>query len=537
MNKSSMIDLAKKYEIHIILFVIAIVIRLSISCSICVCGGDSDYYFFGAKSILQNHTYLVDGNPLKWPMGYSLLIVPFFYFFGINAQSAIYPCVLLGALTVVLLYDFVKDLVDTRAALFASLFLIFVNIHWYYSTAIWSDVPALFFILLGIVAAVKYANTEKTVFIYLFYFAAGFACLIRYTSALMFIIIGLYIILSNKIYLLKRKDVWISTLIFLVIVSPQLIYTYIYFGSVFTTGYATGYWTIGDLRSEQLFSLSYIFTSGVYRHQFQIISYIRLLILGFGSPILPFYLYGIWDLIKQRNREKLSLIIPWIAVPLMIYTFYLATSFRKIILVLPALLILSGLGFSKMCDRLGIEAENNKVKPNKIRLFNLKIILTILLVVILLVPTAMHSINRIQQSEACSECLKNTFVWIHENSGDGDIIISYPKPEPSFEYYSQRKMYSFEASHNELEKLISTHNNTYLVIHEGPWNLIFGRWMFDTKQWLNETYGLTHLKTFETNPQFSLPTIVLHNLKSKAGISSSSPAKSRWDVYLVVKES
>lgn len=527
MNKLSMIDLAKEYWIHIILFVIAIVIRLYMSCSICVCGGDSDYYFFGAKSILQNHVYLVDGNPLQWPMGYSLLIVPFFILFGINAQSAIYPCVLLGALTVVLLYDFVKDLVDTRAAVFASLFLIFVNIHWYYSTAIWAEVPALFFILLGIVAAVKYANTEKTVFIYLFYFAAGFACLIRYTSALMFIIIGLYIILSNKIYLLKRKEVWISTLIFLVIVSPQLIYNYIYFGSVFTTGYSR--------ISEQMFSLSYIFTSGVYRPQFQIISYIRLLILGFGSPILPFYLYGMWDLIKQRNREKLSLIIPWIVVPLIIFSCYFGTSSRLIISVLPALLILSGLGFSKMCDRLDIEAENNKVKPNKIRLFNFKIILTILLVVILLVPTAMHSINSIQQSEACAECLKNTFVWIHENSGDGDIIISYPKPEPSFEYYSQRKVYSFEASHNELEKLISTHNNTYLVIHEGWWNLTFGQWMFDTKQWLNETYGLTHLKTFETNPQLSLPSRVLHNLKSKAGISSSSPAKSRWDVYLIVK--
>jgi 4-amino-4-deoxy-L-arabinose transferase-like glycosyltransferase len=46
-------------------------------------------------------------------MGYSLLIVPFIYFFGITAQSAMYPCAFLGAFTVVLLYGFVKDLVDT----------------------------------------------------------------------------------------------------------------------------------------------------------------------------------------------------------------------------------------------------------------------------------------------------------------------------------------------------------------------------------------------------------------------------------------
>jgi len=225
MNKSSMIDLAKRYKIHVILFLIAIAVRLSTSCSLS--DADDYLYFFGAKSILQNHAYLVDGNPSLYPMGYSLLIVPFIYFFGINAQSAMYPCAFLGAFTVVLLYGFVKDLVDTRAALFASLFLIFVTTHLSLSTTIMSDVPALFFILLGIVAAVKYANTERTVFIYLFYFAAGFACLIRYTSGMLFFIVGLYILLSNKIHLLhllKRKEVWIGSLLFLVILSPQLIY-------------------------------------------------------------------------------------------------------------------------------------------------------------------------------------------------------------------------------------------------------------------------------------------------------------------------
>jgi 4-amino-4-deoxy-L-arabinose transferase-like glycosyltransferase len=267
-----------------------------------------------------------------------------------------------------------------------------------------SDVPALFFILLGIVTAVKYANIEKTVFIYLFYFAAGFACLIRYASALMFVIIGLYLILSNKIHLLKRKEVWIGTLLFLVIVSPQLIYNHIYFGSPFTTGYSQYSQT-----HEQMFSLAYIFTSWDRRPPFQIISYIKYLILGCGSPILLFYIYGMWDLIKTRNREELSLIIPWIVVPFVIFSCYYWNELRFIISVLPALLILSGLGFSKMCDRLGIKAENNKIKQNKTRLSNfktIKIVLIILLVVILLVPTAMYSINSIQQREAGTECQK-----------------------------------------------------------------------------------------------------------------------------------
>jgi len=519
---TSMMDLAKGYKIHIILFVTAVVIYLSTSCSLH--DWDDYQYFFGAKSILQNYTYLVDGNPSQYPMGYSLLIVPFFCFLGINAQSAVYPCAILGAFTVVLLYEFVKDLFDTRGALFASLFLIFGI--WSYSTVIMSEVPALFFFLLGIFAVVKYANTEKAVFIYLFYFAAGFACLIRYTSGLMFVIMGLYIILSNKLYLLKRKEVWIGTFIFLLILSPQLIYNHIHFGSIFRTGYG------GLLISETVERM-------VCNHRLHnTIRYIQYLVFGFGSPLLPFYLYGMWDLIKRRNREILSLIIPWITLPLLFFSYCYYP--RYINSVLPALLILSGLGFSKMCDKLVIEAKNNRVKPDKspfIQFKTIKIVLIILLVVILLVPTAMNSFNNIQEREARIECQKETFTWIRKNCGDGDIILSHP--EPSYEYYSHRKVHSLRTSHNELKNLISTHNTSYLVINNVWRNRAVYAVYSDTEQWLKETYGLTHLKTFECKPKYPLISQLKHDFKRKAGISAfpPTPVTDRWDIYLIAKAS
>lgn len=507
MNKSSMIDLAKEYKIHTILFVIAVVTYLSINYTLA--DWDDYNYFFGAISILQNHTYLINGVPAQFPMGYSLLIVPFIYLFGTSVQSAVYPCAILGALTVVIIYEFTKDILDRRAALFASLFLIF-SCHWSMSSIVMSDVPALFFMLLSIFAMVKYIKTEKSFFIYLFYLAAGFACLIRYTSALVFVVVGLYILLSNKTHLLKQKEVWLGIPLFFVILFPQMVYNNIYFGSPFATGYY----------GQQMFGLEYFFTLGDRRPQFPVISYIKYLIAGFGTPILPFFLYGVWDWIKKRKYEELSLILPWIAVPFVTFSFYFWPLMRHIILVFPALLILSGHGFSKMCDTSIIKTKT------------IKRILIVLLIVILLIPTAMFWFDNIQQREARTGCQKETFVWIHENSGNDDIIVSYP--EPSYEYYSQRNVYSLRTSHNELEKLISTHNNTYLVIHEVWRGHGFRQYMFDTKQWLNETFGLAHLKTFESEPQLSLTSKLLRNLKSKAGISSS-PATDRWDVYLIVK--
>lgn len=91
-------------------------------------------------------------------MGCALLIAPFLYFWGINDQSAVYPCAILGALTVVVLYMLTEYLTDRRAALFASLFFIF-SFHWFLSTTIRSGVPALFFILLSIFSGLKYINT------------------------------------------------------------------------------------------------------------------------------------------------------------------------------------------------------------------------------------------------------------------------------------------------------------------------------------------------------------------------------------------
>lgn len=503
MNKSSMIRLDRAYWIHIIIFVVALVTHLSIDYTLA--DWDDYNYFFGAISILKDHTYLIDGIPAQFPMGYPLLIVPFIYLFGTGVQSAVYPCAILGALSAVILYEFTRYLLDKRAALFASLFLIF-SCHWQMSSTVMSDVPALFFMLLSIFATVKYIRTEKPFFIYLFYLTVGFACLIRYTSAIVFVVLGLYIVLSNKTHLLRQKEIWLGTPLFFVVLFPQMVYNNIYFGNPFTTGY----------HGQPLFSLEYFFTSGEHRPAFQIIPYINCCVAGFGTPIFPFFLYGIWDWIKQRKREEFSLILPWIVVPLVIFSFYFWLFYRYIILMLPALLILSGHGFSMMCDA-------SIIKRKRIRR-----ILIVSLVVILLIPTAIFRFDRIQEEKSRTQCQKETFTWIHKNSGSNDIIISYP--EPSYQYYSQLKVYSPQTPHNELERLISTHNNTYFVICNA-WDPDFSR---HTKQWLNETYGLIQLKTFESDPKLSLTSKSLHNLECEVGMPSSLPTD-RWDVYLIVK--
>ncbi|MFZ2071222.1 MAG: glycosyltransferase family 39 protein [Halobacteriota archaeon] len=518
------INVIKRYKIHILLFLLASFVYLPMKYTIE--GWDQYQYFFGAKSILMNHVYLVDNKPPPYPMMCSLLIAPFLYFFGITDQSAVYPCAILGALTVVVLYAFTKYLTNMRAALFASIFFTF-SLHWLLSTTIRSDVPALFFILLGIFSGVKYIDTEKRFFIYFFYIAAGFACLFRYPSALIFVIMFLYILLSKNYRVFKNKDVWLGLLVFFVVMSPQLIYNHIYFGSAFTTGYG--------FSSAPAYGASHFTTPKL--PLMLLTQNIGLIIFGFGTAIFPFFVYGMWDLFKKGNHDKRWLIISWIAVPFFIFSFYFYYDGRLLYPVLPALLITAGHGFSRMCTKIGVDSADNNGSNLAI-----KKAFVILIVIVLLVTTAFFGFNNIQKRTDKGELMINTSVWIRENTNESDIILSDTWNILVREYYAQRKIYSLTLSHDELKELISTGKDVYLVINEevkqlaqmGLYNQKSITDMSDTIQWLNETFGLIPLKTFEidsSNQPWTSKIIYSIGTKTKVLV----PYKERRDVYLVKK--
>ena len=523
-NPATLTNVIKKYKIHILLFILACFVYLPMK--YIIVGWDSYQYFFGAKSILLNHVYLVDGKPPQYPMGCSLLITPFLYIFGIHDQSAVYPCAILGALTVVVLYAFTKYLTDMRAALFASLFFIF-SFHWFMSTTIRSGVPALLFILLGIFSGVKYIDTGKRIFVYFFYIAAGFACLFRYPSLLIFVIMLSYILLSKRYRLFKNKDVWLGMVVFFAVISPQLIYNHTYFGSAFATGYG--------FSNAPAYGASH-FAAPKFP-SLTIIQNIELIIFGFGTLIFPFFVYGMWDLFKKENHEKLWLIISWIAVPFLIISFYFYYDPRLLYPILPALLITAGHGFSKMCTKVGIDLADKKD-------FNITIkkAFVILIIIALLVPTAFFGFNNIQKRNDKGELMINTSVWIHETTNESDIILSDTWNILVREYYAQRKIHSLTLPHDELKELMSTESNVYLVINEeGEQQVHLGmrnqKSITDTSntiQWLNETYGLIHLKTFEIDSS-NLPwtSRIIYSIGVKTKLLF--PYKERWDVYLVKK--
>ncbi|RLD96914.1 MAG: hypothetical protein DRI92_06500 [Aquificota bacterium] len=507
--------LIKKYRTYIVLFFITSFAYFPISYTIA--GWDQYYYFWGAKSILQNHTYLVDGNPPQYPMGLSLLIVPFFYLFGISELSAILPCIISGALVVVLLFDFANRMFDLRTALFASIVMMF-SYNWWLSTTIRSDVPALLFIMLSIFAMVKYVRSGRRTFIYAFYTFAGFACLLRYTSLLIFPIMISYIVFSKKWFIFKNKDVWLGILLFLVVISPQMIYNHFSFGWALETGY-------GASVPERVEHVHTPKTSEIF-------NLMLILLSGFSTPVFPFFVYGIWSLFKEEKWEELSLLISWFAVVFALVTLYICIDIRYFYPALPPILLIAGYGFSDIYDK----ARNRG---------NLMKIIVLLIIVLLITPTACFMFDNVRRRSVEGALMKDVFIWVGKNSSPNDVVLCCECWEAP-KYYSGRDIYSLTLPRDEIKRLISG-NKTFLIVHQAwkdsMWRKENGmsaeamRHAFDMIEYINKTYELTHVNSFELSYKPLPFSAIIFDVGNKMDFVLLRPLyDDRWDIYTVFPE-
>jgi hypothetical protein len=153
-----------------------------------------------------------------------------------------------------------------------------------------------------------------------------------------------------------------------------------------------------------------------------------------------------------------------------------------------------------MCTKIGIDSADKNGSNVAI-----KKAFVVLIIIVLLAPTAIFGFNNIQKRSDKGELMIETSVWLRENTDECDVILSDRQNILVREYYAQRKIHSLRLPHDELKGLMPEGKDVYLVTHED--------WMeqaqighqskkcvidiSNTVQWLNETYGLNHLKTFD----------------------------------------
>jgi len=196
---------------------------------------DEAVYANISKEILKTNSWFIlyeHGNAwIDKPPMYMCLSALFYKLLGVNELAARLPSGLMGLATVMLLYIFIKEIVDRNAAVLSALLLLAMPHYLHFAKMGMLDVSLTFFIVLMIYFFWK--GEENPVFLFWSGIAFGAAYFTKgFASFLGLFIIGLYALFAQKLRLLFRRQFILGILISLALIAGWHYAEYKAFGRI-----------------------------------------------------------------------------------------------------------------------------------------------------------------------------------------------------------------------------------------------------------------------------------------------------------------
>src|SRR3989344_7292772 len=341
-------QIVKKNKLLIAIFIIALLVRIIFVFSMPVKLWDETIYLNLGKDL--SHNFLSYSFSHGWsdfiPSGgdeaYShpkagfrapLLpyLISFFYIFNLGfLTNFLMP--LIGALSVILIYQLGKELFNQSVGLISSLFLTFIPLHVFYSGRVLTDVLFTFFVLLTFLIFWKGYEKSSKKHKVLFGVFLALTLLSRYTALWIIPIFLLYFLARDKsLNFLMDRYLWYSVLAFFITLIPWLIYGIFEYdnplGAFIHGAKASAYW--GGLQSWHFF----------FDYWWQMFS-----IVGFVFIIsLIYILYK-----KEFFKKEIYLILIWFAFFLGMAIYMPHKEDRFILPIAPVIALISGYFIDKI---------------------------------------------------------------------------------------------------------------------------------------------------------------------------------------------
>ena len=277
----------------------------------------------------------LDLNAQRPPL-FSLLIASL-YIVKANESVIRFILVLIPSfLTVLFTYLTGKLLYDKKIALIASFIM---SVFWlliFNTTRVHTDALALFFYVLAIYLFFRYYVKEyNKKYIWLIGPILALSFLTRLASILVIISIGIYLLFTERLNFLKKKDLWISAILGIIPIIFYLIWNKATFGSflAFSKSYTQGF---SGGPAWYILKFFQAYTEWIY---------FILFLLG----VLTLYkLFIGFDLLLKNKEGSLKadfFILLWILVPLIYFIFFQrAAEDRWLMIIAPAIFLLVGKG-------------------------------------------------------------------------------------------------------------------------------------------------------------------------------------------------
>lgn len=263
-------------------------------------------------------TISFDGRQLSLPLGSETYNHPMlsiyaikaaFVVFGNNMAGLASPFILVGSLTLIALFFLVRQILDEKRALLAMLLLCVNPYHISVSRMLWHESGLLFFttlMLLVFVLALRYKSSKLMLSLGLL---GGVGYLNKETIIILAPIFLVYLMVSRKnAYWLRKKEAYISLLIALLIISPDVWWNLSQGNSNYRF-WLLGRVGLGGFNLDPLsFFLMKLFPQD-YIHGFEMVSWENPIMDWFNGSII--LLGAVYALVKCRAKMKLLIIMFW----------------------------------------------------------------------------------------------------------------------------------------------------------------------------------------------------------------------------------
>ncbi len=342
------------------------------------------------------------------------------------------------------MYLFGKELYNKKVGLVASFLMSIFYLNIFYTYRLLVDMPSLTFFIFSGFFFYKYFKTKSPKFIYLTAVMLAIGTLFKLSTAFIVPAILIFVLITEGFKFFKKKEVWIAILIFILILSPYIIWGYSEFGGfIFTEA------------SSHSTPENYLVGFSLMK------DYINLFPTYFSWPLLVIFIFGIimmykvflyFDrLIKGDNKLRrdlfllLILLIPFILISFLlnhVENRYIITVFPTIFLISSSF-IMFGYNFIKRKSKL------------------LAVILLIGLLVFISVFQIIKTDVLVKNKQYTYSGIRDAGLWLKNNSNVSDIIATRSWPQIS--YYSERETIKLYENEEEFESMLSENNKFFML--------------------------------------------------------------------------
>lgn len=303
-------------------------------------------------------------------------------------------------LAAIVLYHINQRYASKNFAAFTSFLFIFSYPVLRYGTMLFTDISALFFLLISVFFTIKFYKNNKITYLFIIYISASIAVSLRYASAFYLIAFLYFIWTTRKYYIYHIIGFLLAFFPFI----PQIIYNINYLENVYSLSYTAAHPTL---------SLEY-FILGLKGHNFQILSYLKFIFFDFRGILFvftPFCLYGMIKSFKSLDKKMAVYFVLFFGSILILLSFYAYFSNRYIIPALIPCFIWLNIGLYELYNKIKLW------KIGWVRIYIFSLVLSAYVLFDL-------NFQVVQSSRALHESREQFFTKVNDFIEEGDIIIS-----------------------------------------------------------------------------------------------------------------